>query len=182
MIAGHGRGFIALSHHHPADIFEHLAAVLPAAGRAHEHDAGLAAGILLETDHLGHRVEGIAGIDRREHPEGGVAEIGDGVERDIRHGLAEHDVKDEEVVHGRTRIADRPREHVRRLHREAGAEQAIVERHVAHGDGARGRMLDDLADAEVFKEIAGARLRHGPHQICGRSSGSSRASGAPALT
>jgi hypothetical protein len=43
-------------------------------------------------------------------------------------------------------------------------------------------MLDDLAYAEVFKEIASARLRHVPHQICGRSGGSSRASGAPALT
>jgi hypothetical protein len=30
----------------------------------------------------------------------GVAEIGDRVERDVRHGLAEHDVEDQQVVEG----------------------------------------------------------------------------------
>ena len=32
-------------------------------------------------------------------PHIGVAEVGDGVERDVGHGLAEHRVEDEQVVH-----------------------------------------------------------------------------------
>ena len=36
----------------------------------------------------------------------GVAEVGDGVERDIRHGLAEHDVEHQEVVDRRFAIAN----------------------------------------------------------------------------
>jgi hypothetical protein len=42
-------------------------------------------------------------------------------------------------------------------------------------------MLDDLANAKVFKEIASAGLRHIPHQIVA-GGGSNRASAAPALT
>src|SRR5262249_6486856 len=43
MIAGRRRRFIALSHHDPAHVLEHLAAIRLATGRAHEDDAGLAA-------------------------------------------------------------------------------------------------------------------------------------------
>jgi hypothetical protein len=98
---------VALVHHHPAHIFEHLAAVGLAAGRAHEHDAGLAIGILLEPDHLGDRADGVARIDRRQEPAARIAEIGDRVERDVRNALAEHDVKGEQIVDRCARIADR---------------------------------------------------------------------------
>ena len=107
------------------------AAVLLVAGRAHIDDAGLAVGIFLEPDDLGERAQRVAGIDRAAEIAAGVAEIGDGIERDVRHGLAEHDVEDEQVVDRRARIADRLGERVRRLHREARAEQAVVERDIA---------------------------------------------------
>ena len=160
MIAGRGRGFVALSHHHPAHIFEHRGAVLIVAGGAHVDDAGLAAGIFLQPDHFGERGQRIAGIHRAAEIAAGIAEIGDGVERHVGHGLAEHDVKDQQIVDRRARIADRLGELVRRLHREARPEHAVIERDIAGGDGARRRVPDHLADAEIFEKIAGAGLRH----------------------
>src|SRR5262249_52829148 len=106
-----------------------------------------------------------AGIDRRENTAGGIAEIGNRVERDVRYGLAEHDVEDEEIVDRRARIADRAREHIRGLHGKTRAEQAVIERHVPDRDGASNGLLDHLADAEVFKEIAATGLRHMSPQI-----------------
>src|SRR6516165_1267183 len=91
---------------------------------------------------------------------GGIAEIGDGVERDVRYRLAKHDVEDEEVIDRRARIADRTREDIRGLHGKTRAKQAIVERDVADRDGARNGMLDHLADVEVFEKVAAAGLRH----------------------
>ena len=107
-------------------------------------------------------VERVAGIDRREELHAGVAEIGDRIERDVRHGLAEHDVEHQQIVDRRARIADRLGEGVGRLHREARAEQPVVERDVARRDGARRRVADGLAEAEILEEIAGAGLGHGP--------------------
>jgi hypothetical protein len=69
-------------------------------------------------------------------------------------------VEHEQIIDRRARIADPAREHVGRLHREAGTEQAVVKRHVAGRDGARGGVPDHLADAEILEEIAGAGLRH----------------------
>ena len=51
-------------------------------------------------------------------------------------------------------------ERVGRLHREARAEQADVERDVADRDGARRGVADGLAEAEILEEIAGAGLAH----------------------
>ena len=93
----------------------------------------------------------------------GVTEIGDGIERDIRHGLAEDDVKDQEVVDRRSRIAEAGGKSVRRLHRETRAEQAIIERDVAERDGARRGVADHLAELEVLEEIAGIGFRFGAH-------------------
>ena len=64
MIASDWRCLIALSHHDPAHVLEHLCAVRLATGRAHEHDAGLAARIFLQPDHLGLGVQRVARIDR----------------------------------------------------------------------------------------------------------------------
>ena len=75
MIRRRERVRIALLQHHPADIFERLAAVVLEAGSSDEHDAGLAARIFLHTDDLGYRVQRIAGIDRGQKVAGntGVA-------------------------------------------------------------------------------------------------------------
>ncbi len=160
VIAGRGRRFVAFAHHHPAHIFEHRRAVLLVAGGAHIDDAGLAAGIFLQPDDFGQRGQRIARIDGLAEITAGIAEIGDGVERNVGHGLAEHDVEHQQIVDRRARIADRFGERVRRLHREPRAEQAGVKRDVADRDGARRGVADHLADAEIFKTIAGAGLCH----------------------
>src|SRR5215468_960575 len=151
---------VALSHHDPAYVFEHLTAVRLATGRAHEDDAGLAARILLEPNDFGLGIKSVSGIDRRENAAGGIAEIGDGVERDVRYRLAEHDVEDEEIIDRRARIADRTCEDIRGLHGKTRTEQAIVERDVPDRDGARNGMLNHLADVEVFEKVTVAGLRH----------------------
>src|SRR3546814_8813742 len=58
----------------------------------------------------------------------GIAEVGDRVQRDIRHRLAEHHVEGEQVVHRRRRQAAGLGENFRRLQREAGT----VERSEEH--------------------------------------------------
>src|SRR6266511_1808530 len=107
-----------------------------------------------------------SGLQPVEHAARGIAEIGDRIERDVGYGLAEHDVKNEQVIDRRERIADRAREGIGGLDRKTRAEQTIVERHVSHGDRARRGMPDDLADAEIFEEIAGTGLRHESHHRC----------------
>ncbi len=49
----------------------------------------------------------VAGIDRGQKAAVGIAEIGHGVERNVGHGLAEHDVEHQQVVDRAFRIADR---------------------------------------------------------------------------
>ena len=48
----------------------------------------------------------VARIDRLEETAVGIAEIGDRIERNVRHRLAEHDMKHQQVVERRVRIAD----------------------------------------------------------------------------
>ena len=79
----------------------------------------------------------VARIDRREEAAIGIAEIGDRIERDVRHGLAEHDVEDQQIVDRRARIADRLGEGVGGLDGEARAVERGVERDVAGRDRAR---------------------------------------------
>src|SRR5262249_47817492 len=161
---------VALSHHDAAYVFEHLAAVPLATGRAHEDDAGLAARILLEPDDLGLGIKSVSGIDRREDTAGGVAEIGDGVERDVRYRLAKHDVEDEKVIDRRARIADRTRADIRGLRGKTRAKQAIVERDGAYRAVERNGVLDPLSSVEVSKKIAAAGLRHlSPRSFLGRT-------------
>src|SRR5207247_10301869 len=160
MITRRRRRLVAFSHHDPAHVLEHLAAVRLATGRAYEDDAGLAARIVLEPNDFGLGIKSVSGIDRRENAAGGIAEIGDGVERDVRYRLAEHDVEDEEIIDRRARIADRTRENIRGLHGKTRTEQAIVERDVPDRDGARNALLDHLADVKVFEKVAVAALRH----------------------
>ena len=56
----------------------------------------------------------VAGIDRAEKAAIGIAEIGDGVERNVRHGLAEHDMEHQQIVDRAAGIADRMGEASRR--------------------------------------------------------------------
>ena len=155
---GRRRLQVALAHHHPADIVEHHLAALIGAHRADIDGAGLAVGVLAQADDLGHRVQAVAGIDRRAEPALGVAEIGDGVERDVRHGLAEDHVEDQQIVDRRTRIPDRLGEGVGRVNGKAHAVQRRVQGDVAGGDGARRGMDDLLADPKVFEVVAGVGL------------------------
>ena len=116
--------------------------MLVAAGRADIDDAGLAVGVLLQADDLGVVDERVAGKDRLQEAAIGIAEIGDGIERDVGHRLAEHDVEDQQIVDRRSGIADSLAEGVRGLHREARPVEGGIERDVAGGQGARRRMED----------------------------------------
>ena len=104
----------------------------------------------------------IARIDGLQKPAVGVAEVGDGVQRDIRRRFAEYDVKGQQIVERGARIADRLCEGIGGLNRKARAVERRIERHVAIGDGARRRVGNDLAVAEILEEIAriGFRARH----------------------
>ena len=161
MRLGRRRAVVALAHHHPAHVVDHGLAALVEAPRAHIDDAALPVRVLLEADHLGDRRQRVARIDGLEEAAVGVAEIGDGVERDVRHRLAEHDVEGEQVVDRARRIADRPGEGLGALRREARPVERRIERGVADVERARRRVADRLADAEILEEAAGGGLGRG---------------------
>ena len=94
------------AHHHPAHIVEHGFAGFIEAARAHIDDAGLLVGILLQPDDFGDRIQRGARVDGLEKPAIGIAKIGNRIERDIRHGLAEHHVEHQQIVERRARVAD----------------------------------------------------------------------------
>src|SRR5260370_180815 len=121
---------------------------------------GVGGRILLESSECGLGIKSGSGIGGTENAAGGIAEIGNRVERDVRYGLAEHDVEDEEIIDRRAWIADRAREDIRGLHGKTRTEEAIVERDVPDRDGARNGVLDHLADVKVFEKVAVAGLRH----------------------
>ena len=173
---------IAFAHHHPADVFEHRFVVLVGARGLDPDHAGLAVGILLEADHLALRPQGVARIDRSQPAPFGIAEVGDGVERDVGDGLAEDQVEGGEIVERRGGEARGAGELVGGIERMAGRVERMVERPLAPRDGARHRMGDDLADAVVFEEASGVGLGHargspvGVRRRC-RGTGCSRATG-----
>ena len=149
---------VALIDHHPARIGQHRMPALVLAGRAHIDRAALLVGVLLDADHLGGRGQRVARIHRGEEAELGIAEIGNGVARDVGHGLADDDMEHEQIVDRRARIADLMRERVRRLHGEARAVQRGEQARIADRDRARGRMHDLLAELEVLEIVAGDGL------------------------
>ena len=122
--SGAGAAGIALAHHHPAHIFENGLAALVEAARADIDDAALAVGVFLQTDDLRSRVERVAGIDRLQEAAVGVAEIGDRVERDVGHRLAEHDMKGEQIVDRACGIADGAGEGLGALRRRSASRRA----------------------------------------------------------
>ena len=156
--AGAGAARVALAHHHPADIVDHRLAALVEALRAHIDDAGLPVGVLLEADHLRDRRERVAGIDGLQKPAVGVAEIGDRVQRDVGHRLAEHDVEGEQIV---DRACRDSRSRGRRSRRSAPRSAAVerrIERGVAAVQRARRRVAQRLAEPEILEEAAGGGL------------------------
>jgi hypothetical protein len=69
-------------------------------------------------------------------------------------------VKDQEIVDRGTRVTDRLGKSIRGLHGKPRAKQSGIKRGVATCDRARRGMPDHLADAKIFKKIAGAVFRH----------------------
>src|SRR5262249_13302761 len=90
----------------------------------------------------------------------GVAEIGDRVQRHLRHCLTEDEMEHEEIVERRRRQAELTCQHLRRLRREAAAIERGVERSVAGTDRARRSVAQHLAGAKVLEIIARAAARH----------------------
>jgi hypothetical protein len=76
------------------------------AGGAHIDRARLAVGILLEANDFGHSRQRVARKHRLQEPAIGIAQIGNGIERDIRHRLAEDDVEREQVIDWRLGVAN----------------------------------------------------------------------------
>src|SRR5262249_5526581 len=74
--------------------------------------------------------------------------------------LAEHGVKDDEIVDGCTRVADAFGELVGGLNGKARSIEAVVDGDIARRQGARRRVLQDLPNAKVLEEIAGIGLGH----------------------
>src|ERR1700722_12830339 len=121
---GRGRSRVPFAHHHPADVIDDFGAMLIEAARARIDDSAFAIGIFLEPDDFRGSRQRIAGIDGRKEAAGGIAEIGDGVERNVGDGLAENDMEGEQIVDGAAGIADRLSKTIRRLHGESRPEQS----------------------------------------------------------
>lgn len=66
-----------------------------------------------------------------------------------------------EFLNGVGRQADLRGKGGRGRQREPAGVKRAVHRPVTFGDGAGRGMFNDLADAEIFKKVAGVRLAHG---------------------
>ena len=165
---GRRRVRILLAHHHPADVVEYRLATLIDADRAHVDDAGLAVLVLPEPDYRRGGGKGVAGKYRLAELAGGIAEVGDGVERDVGNRLAEDHVKGEHVVDRRPLQAQgRGGKLGRGVHREARAVERRIQRHVAVGDRPGRRVNDPLAHREVFEVVSGIGFyTHDPIRNC----------------
>ena len=167
--AGQGRrrllrdlgGLAALAHHHPTHIAQHRLAVLVLAGGADIDHAGLAVGVLLQPDDLAGRDHRVARIQRLEKQPLGVAQVGHGVQADVRHGLAEDHVEGDQRIDRRAAQAAGPGELVRRGQGETRAMEGVVQRHVPGGDRARRGVGQHLPQPEVLEIVAGVGLGHG---------------------
>jgi hypothetical protein len=135
--------------------------VLVAARGADIDDPGLAAGVLLQADHLGRGPDRVAGIDRAEPARLGVAEVRHRVQRDIRHRFAEDDVKRGEIVERAFRQAAGAGEFVGGIERVPRGIERVVKRPFPARDRARHRVLDHVADAVILEEAAGIGLVEG---------------------
>jgi hypothetical protein len=106
---------LPLANHDPAAVVEgDLPTLIDPAG-AHKNDAGLAIAVLFQANHRRIGAERITRIDRVAKTAGRVAEVGDGIERDVRYGPAKDHVEGEQVVHRGARKAQAVGECVREL-------------------------------------------------------------------
>ena len=149
---GRGGAGVTLSHHHPAHVIDDRLAALIGPFRAHIDNATLPVRVLLEPDHLRNGRERIAGKNRLQKPAIGIAEIGDRVQRDVRHRLAEHDMEGEQIVDWACRVADRASKSFRALRRETRPGESGIERGVAAVQRAGRCVTDGLAEAKVLEE------------------------------
>ena len=95
---GRGGRLVAFADHDPADIFQHGVSVLVQATGADPDHPGRTVRVFLETDDGGFGPDRITGPYRQEPAAFGIAEVGDGVEADVGHGLAEDGVKRDQIV------------------------------------------------------------------------------------
>ncbi|TPW07986.1 MAG: hypothetical protein FD124_723 [Alphaproteobacteria bacterium] len=146
---------IALVHHHPPAIGHRGLAALVHARRAHMDDAGLAVGVFLQANHFRRRGERVARVDGREETPFRIAEIGDRIQRHIRHRLAEHHVEREQRIDRRARQSAALRERIGREQRITRPRQRRVQRHVPTRHRARRRVADHLPEPEVLEKVAG---------------------------
>src|SRR5262245_23164596 len=159
---------LAFAHHHPAHELKDILPARLAARRADIDDARPAVGIYPKTTDFRGGRQRVAGIDGRQEAALGVAQIGNGIEGNIRNAFAEHDMEDHEIVDRCPRVADRLGKGFGRLHGEAGAIKAMVKRDIADRDRAWGRVFENLPDPEVLEEVAGIGLGGGGLVGCHR--------------
>ena len=145
---------IALLDHHPTHIIHHHFAMLIGPGGTHIDDAGLLVGVFLEPDDCGHCGQRIAGSHRHPKAPLGIAKVGHRIERDIRHGFAEHHMERRHIVQRSRRQSQGTGEFIRRRKSKAVAVQRRIQGDIARIHRARRGMTDFLAEAEIFKEIA----------------------------
>src|SRR5262249_3223972 len=135
-----------------------LLVVIVEPGGADIDDAGLAVRVLLEADDFAARPKRRVGIDVLGEATFRIAEIGHGIERDLRHRFAEHGVEHEEIVERALLEAEPAGEAVGGLQHETRAVDRVVERGIALGQRARCRMHELLVKLEVLEIVAGAGL------------------------
>ena len=105
-------------------------------------------------------MQGIAGIDRLEPFPHGIAQIGQRIERDIRHRLAKHQMKGRQIIQRAGRQAAGAGKLIGGIKRMARRIKRMIERALAARDGARHRMGDRLTDAVIFKKPARIGFDH----------------------
>src|SRR6516162_9735943 len=90
-----------------------------------------------------------------------VAEIGDGVEGEVRRSLAEDDVERQQIVDRARRIADGAGESLSALRRKPPAVEGRIERDVAGAQRAWGGVANRFADPEILEIPSAGPIRWG---------------------
>ena len=152
-------GRVALSHHHPAHIGQDRLAPLVGTGGADIDDPGLAVGGLLHPQHLGGRRQRVPGRHRGEEAPLRIAQIGHGVQADVRHRLAEHHVEHQQRVERRGGQTAGTCEFGGGEQGVATAVQGRGEGHVAFRHRARRRVGHDEARMKILEIAAGIGFR-----------------------
>ena len=145
---------IAFAHHHPAHIFQHNFITLINTRGTHINHTGFTVGVFFQPNHFGRGRERIAGKHGLEEFAIRVAQIGDRIERNVRHSFTKHNMERQHVVYRGAIITNLARHLVRRLQRKPCGEQRRIKRDIPSRDRTRRRVRQHLANFKVFKEIA----------------------------